>query len=157
MTYLHLALKILLIMIIAFVFFRLRQVINAEPLLQLKNRLYNTHVSILSLYWLGWALYESSYTLFEWDEHYVPGKADTKLILLAVFTILYNTCSVFLGLLLFYMVDKMTQPVADEYYDPVMKRHVPFFVYLANCKLAIEFTNKGGRLDQEEHRAERQE
>ena len=35
MTYVHLALKLTLILIIAFVFFRLRQVINAEPLLQL--------------------------------------------------------------------------------------------------------------------------
>ena len=119
--------------------------------------MYNAHVTILSLYWLGWALYESSYTLFEWDMHYEPGQPDTKLILLAVFTILYNTFSVFLGLLLFYMVDKMTHPVADEYYDPVMKRQVPFFVYLANCKLAIEYTNKGGRLDIEDYIAGRQD
>eukprot|EP00353_Schmidingerella_taraikaensis_P006157 CAMPEP_0185571550 /NCGR_PEP_ID=MMETSP0434-20130131/3594_1 /TAXON_ID=626734 ORGANISM="Favella taraikaensis, Strain Fe Narragansett Bay" /NCGR_SAMPLE_ID=MMETSP0434 /ASSEMBLY_ACC=CAM_ASM_000379 /LENGTH=48 /DNA_ID= /DNA_START= /DNA_END= /DNA_ORIENTATION= len=37
----------------------------------------------------------------------------------------------------------MTHPVQDEYYDPVLKRHVPFFVYLANCKHVIDYLHKG--------------
>ena len=32
----------------------------------------------------------------------------------------------------------MTHPVSDDYYDLSLKRNVPFFVYLANCKIILE-------------------
>ena len=54
-------------------------------------------------------------------------------------TLCYNISSVGLAILLFYMIEKMTDPVQDEYFDPVLKRHVPFFVYLANCKLVLNY------------------
>ena len=106
----------------------------------------------LILYFVFWSLYEISYEL--WACHNYLIKSDERLILLAVTTFCFNVFSVFLGVLLFYMVEKMTQPVQDEYYDPILKRHVPFFVYLANCKHVIEYINKGeslqfsGELDQ---------
>ena len=43
----------------------------------------------------------------------------------------------FLGVILFFMVQKMTEPIDDAFYDPVLKRNVPFFVYMANCKLVL--------------------
>ena len=43
-----------------------------------------------------------------------------------------------LSFVLFYMVEKMTHPVQDDFYDISLKRNVPFFVYLSNCKIIIE-------------------
>ena len=60
---------------------------------------------------------------------------DRKLKILAASELCYNLSSVFLGFVLFRMIDKITNEVQEEYFDPVLKRHVTFFVYLANCKL----------------------
>ena len=65
-----------------------------------------------------------------------------KLTVLAALTLCLNISSVVLAVLLFYMIDKMTCPVQDEYYDVNLCRHVPFFVYLANCKHVIEYRGK---------------
>ena len=70
--------------------------------------------------------------------------------MLAVLTLCLNISSVVLGVLLFYMVEKMTSPVQDEYYDPNLKRHVPFFVYLANRKHVIEYKLKLASGEQQE-------
>ena len=64
---------------------------------------------------------------------------DEKLRIVAASELGYNLSSVFLGLLLFRTIDKMTNEVQEEYFDPVLKRHVAFFVYLANCKLIQEY------------------
>ena len=96
------------------------------------------HVTALCLYFFWWMAYEISYELWEFDTDYKYGHTDTKLTNLAIITLCYNFFSIFLGLLLFYMVLKMTHPVHDEYYDPVLKRYVPFFVYLASCKHVVD-------------------
>ena len=59
--------------------------------------------------------------------------------MLAASELCYNLSSVFLGLFLFRIMDKMTSEVQEEYFDPVLKRHVAFFVYLSNCKLIHEY------------------
>ena len=63
---------------------------------------------------------------------------DTKLRMLAITSAIWNFSSVLISSLLFYMIDKMTLQVEDAFYDPRLKRTVPFFVYLANCKLALK-------------------
>jgi len=100
-------------------------------------------VVALSLYFFFWTLYEITYEVYAFDSHHTEGQSDLKLTALAIVTLCFNVFSVFLGVLLFYMVEKMTHPVQDEYYDPVLKRHVPFFVYLANCKHVIDYLHKG--------------
>ena len=149
-TYFNLVLKMILLGTTVYVFIRIWQVINAEPLLQLNKRLFNVHVWSLSFYWVFWGAYEVTYVVFQLDTKWKPGEEDTNLVLLSVMTLCFNISSVFLAILLFYMVEKMTHPVQDEYFDPVLKRHVPFFVYLANCKLVLNYISQGGNLDQQQ-------
>ena len=82
-----------------------------------------------------WAAYEVTYTYWLFDPNSKEDISDTKLRVLASVELLYNVISVFLSCLLFRMVDHITRPVEECYFDPHLQHHVPFFVYLANCKL----------------------
>ena len=137
-TYLALFLRLCIAVMIGFIFIKLYLVTKSEPLLQLNKKMYTMHIVTITFYYVFWAAYEVCFNIFEFDNDYVWGENDAKLTLLAVISLLFNTFSVFLGLLLFYMVEKMTHPVIDAYYDPILKRQVPFFVYLANFKLVID-------------------
>ena len=134
-TYFAIALKMCLIVMIAFVFIRIRTVVNSEPLIKLNMRQWTLHVGLLSIYYLMWAAYEIAYTVWILDPNSKRNFTDTKLKMLAIVELTFNVVSVFLGCLLFYMVDRMTRPVEECYFDPILKRHVPFFVHLANTKL----------------------
>ena len=134
-TYFAIALKLCLIVMIAYVFVRIRTVVHSEPLIKLNKTLWLLHVSLLSIYYLMWAAYEVTYTTWMLDPNSKHDISDNKLKVLAVVELLFNIVSVFLGCLLFYMVDRMTRPVEECYFDPILKRHVPFFVHLANTKL----------------------
>lgn len=142
-TYFALALKAGIIIMILFSFVRMYIVINKEPLLEMNKGMFRTHVLALALYIVGLVAHEVSFDLWSFDTDYQKNIPDTKLTLFAAITLCNNIFSVFLGLLLFYMIAKMTHPVLDEYYDPVLKRHVPFFVYLANCKHMIDHFEHG--------------
>lgn len=109
--YVALALKLGIMIMSGFIFIKLYYVIKKEPLLQLNERIFRTHVVALCLFYICWVAYEVSVNVFEFDDDYQEGKSDVKLTLLAVITLLLNTASVFLCVLLFYMVDKMTLPV----------------------------------------------
>ena len=63
---------------------------------------------------------------------------DNKLRMLAITSACWNVSSVLVSGILFYMIDKMTLKVEDAFYDPGLKRTVPFFVYIANCKIALK-------------------
>ena len=133
-----LILKLCLLGLIVYVFIELHRVIKNEPLLKLNRRNYTTHIVVVFLYFFWWAVYEISFSVWLNDTDYQEGVPDAKLTALAAITFCFNCCSVLLGFLLFYMIGKMTKPVQDQFYDPVLKRNVPFFVYLANCKQVIE-------------------
>ena len=57
--------------------------------------------------------------------------------MLAIAEICWNMACVCVSSLLFYMINKMTMKVNDAYFDIRLKRDVPFFVYLANWKIAL--------------------
>ena len=63
------------------------------------------------------------------------------MVFFAVSVLVYNIFSIILNVLIFYMMDHITRNIQDEYYDVVLKRNVPFFVYLANCKTTKEYTD----------------
>ena len=63
------------------------------------------------------------------------------MVFFAVSVLVYNIFSIILNILIFYMMDMITRRIQDEYYDVVLKRNVPFFVYLANCKTAKEYAD----------------
>ena len=135
MTYFAIALKISLIIMIVYVFARLKSVVQSEPMLKLNMKLWLTHVVILLCYYSMWASYEVTYTVWLLDPNSEEEISDTKLKVLASIELMYNVISVFLSCLLFRMVDHMTRPVEERYFDPNLQHHVPFFVHLANCKL----------------------
>ena len=85
------------------------------------------HIIALTAYYFMWAFYEIWFTVYIYDD---SSEGDT--IVLAVSTLIYNISSIIVSLLLFHMILGMTQHVTDDYFDPVLKRHVPFFVYIAN-------------------------
>ena len=118
---------------IGYVFYRLRSVLKKEPLLKMKTGMWALHLVALALYFFWWALYEVAYYFWVLDPNAKTGVSDKRLVILAVIELCFNTFSCVLSGVLFYMVDKMTVMVQDEYFDPILKRHVPFFVYLANC------------------------
>ena len=94
---------------IIYVFSRIRKVVLGEPMLKLNRKLWNLHVGFLSAYYTMWAAYEVTYTAWLLDPNSQHDISDSKLILLAVVELLFNIISVFLGCLLFYMVDHMTR------------------------------------------------
>lgn len=116
----------------------------------MNKKVFRAHVTTIFVYYFFWATQQVSFIIYELDNHYELGKHSAKLTVLAVLTLCLNISSVVLGVLLFYMVEKMTHPVQDEYYDPNLKRHVPFFVYLANRKHVIEYKSKLASGDQQE-------
>ena len=118
MTYFAIALKICLIGMIVFVFARLKSVVQGEPLLKLNMKLWLTHVVILLCYYSMWASYEVTYTLWLLDPNAEEEISDTKLKVLASVELMYNVISVFLSCLLFRMVDHITRPVEECYFDP---------------------------------------
>ena len=63
------------------------------------------------------------------------------MVFFAVSVLVYNIFSIILNILIFYMMDHITRKIQDEYYDVVLKRNVPFFVYLANCKTTKEYAD----------------
>ena len=129
--------KASLVVMVTFAFMRIRKVINNDPYVTLNKKLFNTHALALFLYYFLWIMYEITHTLWILDPDY--GKiTDDRLIVLAACVLTFNLSSIFLNVVLFYMMDKITQPVQDEYYDSNLKRFVPFFVYLANCKIVKE-------------------
>jgi len=75
------------------------------------------------------------------------GITDATLRTLSAIELIFNVSSVFLGIYLFYMIDKMSEKVTDENYDPILKRNVPFFVFLGNCKLVAEHIEKNGGVE----------
>lgn len=127
---------------IGYVFYRLRSVLKKEPLLKMKTGMWALHLVALALYFFWWALYEVAYYFWVLDPNAKTGVSDKRLVILAVIELCFNTFSCVLSGVLFYMVDKMTVMVQDEYFDPILKRHVPFFVYLANCKLVLEHSQR---------------
>ena len=141
-TYFAIALKMCLIVMIAYVFIRIRSVVLSEPLIKLNMRQWTLQVGLLSIYYLMWGAYEITYTFWILDPNSKRDFTDTKLKMLAIVELTFNVVSVFLGCLLFYMVDRMTRLVEECYFDPILKRHVPFFVHLANTKLISQHTSE---------------
>ena len=141
-TYFAIALKISLIVMIVYVFVRLKTVVQSEPMLKLNMKLWLVHVVILLGYYLMWASYEVAYTFWLLDPNSEKEFTDTRLKVLGSVELIFNVTSVFLSCLLFRMVDHMTRPVEECYFDPNLQHHVPFFVHLANCKL-IKQHNQG--------------
>ena len=64
-----------------------------------------THVVALVSYFLLWTVYEISYTFWMLDPNSKHNMGDTKLKVLAAVEFIFNLVSVFLGCLLFYMLD----------------------------------------------------
>ena len=63
-TYFALCLKIVIIAIVFFVFWKLRMEINKEPLLKLNKKVFRAHVSAIFVYYFFWATNEISYEVF---------------------------------------------------------------------------------------------
>ena len=126
-TYFTIVLKFLLMIMIMFVLFRIRYVVKNEPMLKFNSRIWKLHIITLAAYYSMWAFYEIWFTVSDDDD-----ASDIYNIVLTVSTLVYNLTGIFLSILLFHMIDKMTMHVSEDYYDPVLKRHVPFFVYIAN-------------------------
>ena len=68
-TYFALALKASIIVMIAFIFYRLHKVVKGDPYLQLNNSLFRIHVTALFLYFFWWTAYEVSFEIWEFDEN----------------------------------------------------------------------------------------
>lgn len=105
-TYFAIALKLCLIIMIIYVFGRLRIAINGEPMLKLNTKIYVLHVLFLSAYFVFWVCYEIAFTFWELDPNSKHDNVgDTKLKVLAAVELSFNIISVTLGCLLFYMLD----------------------------------------------------
>ena len=105
--YFAVALKSGLIIMVTFAFIRIRKVINNDPYVTLNKKLFNIHASALFIYYVLWVLYEISHTLWILDPDY--GKmTDNTLIVLAICILTFNLSSIFLNIILFYMMDKIT-------------------------------------------------
>ena len=91
-----------------------------------------------------WVFYEIMYTSWMYDPNSKHAISDTNLKVLCAVELAFNVISVFLSCLLFRMLDHITRPVEECYFDPVLLHHVPFFVYLANS-LLIKQHNESGR------------
>ena len=92
---------------VTFAFIRIRKVINNDPYVTLNKKLFNIHASALFIYYVLWVLYEISHTLWILDPDY--GKmTDNTLIVLAICILTFNLSSIFLNIILFYMMDKIT-------------------------------------------------
>ena len=107
-TYFAIVLRVCLIIMISYDFVRLYIVITADPMLQINNIIYRTHVAALFLYFIFWTAYETCYMLWEFEPNYEKSENDWNLIILCVITLLFNTFTVALNFLLFYMINKMT-------------------------------------------------
>ena len=104
-TYFAIALKICLMIMITFVFARIRTVVNSEPMLKLNFKLWIMHVISLIAYFILWTTYEISFTFWELDPNSKHNAGDTKLEVLAIVELIFNLVSVGLACILFYMVD----------------------------------------------------
>lgn len=124
--------------VLLYIFYRLYKVVKSEPLLKLDSRMFGIHITAMVLYYFWWAAYEVAFIEWMTDPNETGSATTRKLRALAAIELLFNTFSVMLSVLLFYMIDKMTQPINKVFYDPLSKRPVPFFVFLTNVKLLQE-------------------
>lgn len=69
------------------------------------------HVFALLLYFVWWACYEIAFLFWSRDQNSKTDTADTRLRILAFTELCFNLSSVFLGLVLFRLMDKMTRKV----------------------------------------------
>ena len=56
--YIALVFKICFAVIVVFAFARIRQIINEDPFLALNDAVFNVHALCLTLYFIGWLMYE---------------------------------------------------------------------------------------------------
>ena len=107
--------------------------------MEIKRRIYFLHTLILGANFLFQLLYELA--LLTWV---VIDKTDSKpshntLIFLATCELGVSTTSVFTGILLCYMMDRMTDKPEENFVEPVLARKVPFFVHLTAIKLLNDY------------------
>lgn len=134
-AYFAVVLKLCLMVVLIYVFYRLYKVVKSEPLLKLNSRMFCIHITAMFLYYFWWSAYEIAFIEWMTDPEKSGDATTRKLRALAAIELLFNTFSVMLSVLLFYMIDKMTQPIHKVFHDPISARPVPFFVYLTNVKL----------------------
>ena len=61
------------------------------------------------------------------------------LIFLAICELGVSTSNVFVGFLLCYMIDRITDKPEENFIEPVLARKVPFFVHLSAVKLLNDY------------------
>ena len=131
--------RISLLTVIFFSFFMIRVwVLKDKAILNLSGPIWWTHFIFFASFLGCYVINEICYLMWIHDPNAGDNVEDTKLRMLAITSAIWNFSSVLISSLLFYMIDKMTLQVEDAFYDPRLKRTVPFFVYLANCKLALK-------------------
>ena len=131
--------KMSLLILIFFSFFMIRTwVLRDKAILNLNGPIWWTHIVFFTLFLLFYIINETYYLMWLNDPNVDDNVEDNVLRMLAITSACWNFSSVGISSILFYMIDKMTLKVEDAFYDPGLKRTVPFFVYLANCKLALK-------------------
>ena len=143
-TYFTIALKLMLMLLIFYVLWKIRKVIIEEPTSKLNTKMWNSHICLIGFYYCMWASYETVYTAWMLDPNHQRDLTDNTLIMLAVVELIFNISSVCLMALLFRMIDKMTMIVQDEHYCPVLKRNIPFSVFINNSKLIEQHIAQNG-------------
>lgn len=93
---------------IAYMFYRIGKVVSNEPMLKLNKQMFNTHIILIITYYIFWTAYEIVYTLWMLDSNDKRGITDATLKTLSAVELIFNISSVFLNILLFYMIDKMS-------------------------------------------------
>ena len=66
------------------------------------------HVLSFSIFFLTWVMYEIAFAIWQADPNSKTDAGGTKLRILAFTELFYNISSVFLGLLLFRVINKIT-------------------------------------------------
>ena len=131
-AYFAIIIRILLLASLMFVFVRLGHIVRDLPLIRLKKKVWTAHMGSLLLYIVFWVAYEISYIFWVKDTNN-KGLTHRRLIVLASIELVFNLSSMILEFLLFWMLDKMTRPIDDEIFNPILQRKVPLFVYLSQC------------------------
>ena len=137
--YIVIVFKISLLGLIFFSFFMIRAyVLQDRAILELNGPIWWTHIVFFTSFLSFYVINEICYLMWLHDSNLNDNVEDNKLRMLAITSACWNFSSVLISAILFYMIDKMTLQVEDAFYDPGLKRTVPFFVYIANCKLALK-------------------
>ena len=89
--------------------------------IRMKKKVWTAHVGSLLLYIAMWVAYETSYIFWVKDTGN-KGLTHRRLIVLASIELFFNLSSMLLEVLLFWMLDKMTRPIDDEMFNPLLQR-----------------------------------